>query len=112
MSTTRRLPCAHCGKPIEMPLRAFFPSRKDPIPCFACGGICRLPWSAIAIGLIAMLLIAVVAVAILKVSGLTKADTIPSILACGLLFLLLSMVSANLTCRICRAQVERLDRDR
>jgi len=112
VSTTRQLPCPHCGKSIEIPLRLFFPSRRHPIHCLACGHISRLPWSAVGIGLVTMLMITVVDLAILKLSGLTKADTFPSILACGLLIFALALISANLSCRICRAQVERLDPDR
>jgi hypothetical protein len=108
-TSARQLPCAHCGEPIPLALARFFPARKYPIVCPTCGRSCWLPWNAVVIGLVALLFLALVSLTLLKAFGLTEADTIPSILVLGLTFFLLALLSTNLACRICRAQVERLD---
>lgn len=109
-TSARQVSCAHCGKPIAVPLARFFPARKYAIGCPNCGGLCRLPMNAVLIGIVALLFFAVAGLTILKATGLTEADTIPSILLLGLAFFLVVLVATNLACRVCRFQVERLDR--
>jgi hypothetical protein len=59
VSAIRELPCPYCRAPIPLRRANFFPSRRYPIPCPACGAFALLPWKGVLIGVIVMIGVAV-----------------------------------------------------
>jgi hypothetical protein len=107
---TKVLPCPHCSRPIAIALRQFFPSRRYPIGCGFCGGLARLAWDTVVLGVGALVLSLMVALMLIDMSGLPKADTWPTILLYGLALFVGVAAVTHLVCRICRFQSHKLDK--
>lgn len=60
------LPCPYCGASIVVPVGRYFPGRRWPIACAACGGQSVLPIQSVLLGLAVMMPIMVIGILAIK----------------------------------------------
>ena len=111
MSSTRELPCPHCGAPMLLRRAEFFPTRRQQFRCGACQQTSLLPLSSVLVGVVVMVGFMAFALGfarpILKPPG--GMETVWDFVAAILAFLAIAASASWLASWICRRTVDRLD---
>lgn len=102
MTPGSALECPSCGAEIPTAGIDFFPTRKLLVVCKACGQASRLPYKAIAGGMLTLLVVMGAEMLVAKALGAHRPFTLPGLLAAaavGAFILVSSLWAARLVCR-------------